>query len=122
MKEVFPAFTDTDLRVYAAVRRLKKARVLELARETKLAKSTVQGALARLLRCKLVTRTIVHGVPIIRASSASNLVRSLEAQRRRLAAQHAQRDKLLLHAVRGLRQASFPQRPAKTKRRRKRSR
>lgn len=120
MKEVVPAFTDTDLRVYAAVRRLKKARVLELARETKLAKSTVQGALTRLLRHKLVTRTIVHGVPIIRARSASNLVRSLESQRQHLAEQHAQQNKLLLQAVQGLRQASLPQRPRRKKQRRRR--
>lgn len=122
MKEDVPAFTATDLRVYAAVRRLKKARVLELARETKLAKSTVQGALARLQGHKLVTRTIIHGVPIIRARSASNLIRSLEAHRKRLAEQHASQNKLLLQAVRGLKHASLPQRPTKAKPRGKRRR
>lgn len=70
-------FTDNDLRVYAAVRRLKKTRVLELARQVKLAKSTVQGALSRLEQRGLITRTSNGGIPIIRARSASNTLRSL---------------------------------------------
>jgi len=109
-----PTFTENDFRVYAAVRHLKKTRVLELSRETKLAKSTVQGALARLQSHGLVARPVGHNIPIIRARSASNLIRSLEAQRRRLAERRSQQDKLLLNAVRGLHQASLPQRPLKS--------
>lgn len=98
-------FTDTDLRVYAAVRRLKKTRVLELSREVKLAKSTVQGALFRLEQRGLVTKTIHHGVPLIRARGASNTLRSLEASRRRLTERYAGQNKLLVKAIDGLKRA-----------------
>ncbi|MBE7492941.1 MAG: hypothetical protein HS108_14465 [Planctomycetes bacterium] len=105
-------FTDNDLRVYAAVRRLKKTRVLQLAREVKLAKSTVQGALSRLEQRGLVSRTIDAGIPIIRARSASNTLRALDAQKRRLAERHKTQDKLLVRAIGALQrlQGSAPRR------------
>ncbi|GIK52159.1 MAG: hypothetical protein BroJett014_11320 [Planctomycetota bacterium] len=92
-------FTDNDLRVYAAVRRLKRTRVLELARDVQLAKSTVQGALSRLEQRGLVSRTSDGGIPIIRARSASNTLRALNAQKRRLAERHETQDKLLVRAI-----------------------
>lgn len=113
-------FTDNDLRVYAAVRRLKKTRVLELARQVKLAKSTVQGALSRLEQRGLITRTSNGGIPIIRARSASNTLRSLGAQKRRLAERHHAQDKLLLNAINGLKRAESTTGQGKKRRRQNR--
>lgn len=98
-------FTDNDLRIYAAVRRLKKTRVLELSREVKLAKSTVQGALARLEQRGLVARSINDGIPRIGARGATNQLRSLEAARQRLIERHNAQSKLLLRAIDGLKRA-----------------
>ncbi|MCZ7607593.1 MAG: helix-turn-helix domain-containing protein [Planctomycetota bacterium] len=116
-----PTFTDNDFNVYAAARRLKKARVLELARETKLAKSTVQGALSRLASTGLVARITIHGTSFIRANSPTNRLRSLLAERRHLAERHAAQDKLLLQDIRFLQQAGATSR-RKTARSTKRSR
>ncbi|MCZ7608458.1 MAG: helix-turn-helix domain-containing protein [Planctomycetota bacterium] len=116
-----PTYTENDLKVYLAARRRKKARVLELARETKLAKSTVQGALSRLANTGLVSRVTIHGMSFIRANSPTNRLRSLLAERRRLAERHAAQDKLLLQDIRFLQQAG-PTSRRKTARSTKRSR
>lgn len=116
-----PTYTQNDLKVYLAARRLKKARVLELARETKLAKSTVQGALSRLANTGLVSRKSVQSVSVVIANSPANRLRSLLAERRRLAERHAAQDKLLLQDIRFLQQAG-PTSHRKTARSTKRSR
>lgn len=110
-----PTYTKNDLKVYLAALRQKKSRVLALARETKLAKSTVQGALLRLADTGLVSRVNMHGVRVIFANSPTLRLRSLLAERRRITERHTAQDKLFLQDIRFLQQAAATTRRQKAR-------